>query len=198
MRYSGSDFGNLASTEALVAGVSTIVVGELKSIEPGRKEFLGYGCDDPNRNETDEPCRGNPNGTLYASYANLVVHVQEVLKGRLDSPDEDLRIEQPWPNNVDLKELASFAPTGSRVLVLGDAVPDALEKAEPLDAAASVASNLLQIAAYGLVVKDSAGRAVGPLLDDGDFDSVVSSTDGDLKEFDSAVVTIAQAVGISK
>jgi hypothetical protein len=99
----------------------------------------------------------------YRSYADLVVHPSEIIKGRLQVPTSPVHVELPWPNNAPIDELARAVPKGSRIIIVGRGVEtarsDAVELAVHGGPTAVIADNLVSVPAFGLVVETQRGAA---------------------------------------
>jgi hypothetical protein len=184
-----------------MASSSTFVLsGEFLAVTPGRKEFIGLGCDDINFDPAepgseDEVCQGNPNAMIYASYVNLVVRPDKIAKGSLERPESNVHLESPWPNNVEIDKLTNAAPTGIRVIVIGDPVTDARELAKPLEEEGivspnSVADNLLMVPPWGFIIEALDGTAIMPFLQNQALNELIEEDSEDLSSFDGALQTI--------
>jgi hypothetical protein len=117
-------------------------------------------------------------------------------KGDFAKPRGNLHVELPSPINVEVDKLAKNAPKGSRVIVIGDPVPDAEEQARPLEEEGivppgSVAPNLLAVPPFGLVLESEEGSNVAVLMEN---DVLTQDSNEELSQFDNTVDLIEQTI----
>lgn len=176
---------------------SSVIIGELSDVRAGRKELRGSGCVSSEGGEVEPSCMtADRDPLLYRSYVNLVITVDHLVKGGLEDARSDVYMEHPWPNNLEMDELRSATPFGTRLVVLGEPVLGALEKAEPLVQAGllsrdGVEPNLVAIPSYGLVIEASDGSAVMPLRDNQEVYELVEE-DERIRKFDGIVDVLVE------
>lgn len=192
-RWSESDASTPKSIEAMIGSTPLAVVGELVAVKPGRKRFLGIGCD--NADERSGQCNGQPNAVIYSSYANIVVKPSSILRGSLAVANAPVTVEIGWPNNLGVDALRRTFPRGSRVIVLAEPVRGAEAAAAPLverglAREADVVANLVDVPPYGFIVESAEG-VVAPMW--GEASLVEGETAEVFASFDAAVAALEAA-----
>lgn len=190
-QYYSSEFDPPENVDVLVSRVEFVAVGRLESIVDGRKEYLG-GC-------SADQCPSDRDAILYASYANLDIAPLDIVSGTLSQSEPNIYVEMSWPNNLDLRKLQDIAPTGARVMVIGNVVRDAVEMSGPLIKAGIAAmdgirENLITVADFGLIFETDEGSTALPLVDCIPLSALVKDRDRRLERFDEAEQTISDAV----
>lgn len=143
-KYTSFDYGIPTDVSEVVDNADLVIVGELQALTAGRRELLFID------EETGSPA--------FAEYMNLVVMVDSLLVGEMQSRGRAVHVEFAWPSGADRGDLDAVFPRGARLMLAGWYPP--AERFDNSEHPGGVAPpNLLVPVPYGLLIEDEDGSA---------------------------------------